>query len=45
MFREDIEGSRGWAAELHRNGHLSDDDQQAIQDGLNLVIHNQSLLY
>nr|XP_021181355.2 argininosuccinate lyase [Helicoverpa armigera] len=37
LFREDIQGSRCWAAELHRSGHLTEEDNKAIQDGLNMV--------
>ncbi|KAL0893828.1 hypothetical protein ABMA27_013953 [Loxostege sticticalis] len=34
LYREDIRGSQAWAKELHRSGHLSNEDHQAIQDGL-----------
>ncbi|KAM3963586.1 argininosuccinate lyase [Aphomia sociella] len=37
LFREDIQGSHGWAQELHSSGHLSDDDYHAIKEGLNKV--------
>ncbi|XP_053625372.1 argininosuccinate lyase isoform X2 [Plodia interpunctella] len=37
MFREDISGSQGWALELHRSGHLNDDDYLAIKQGLQKV--------
>lgn len=37
LFREDIQGSRAWAAEQNLSGFLSDDDHKAIQDGLNKV--------
>ncbi|XP_059054255.1 argininosuccinate lyase [Achroia grisella] len=37
LFREDIRGSQGWAHELHRSGHLSDDDYNAIEYGLRKV--------
>ncbi|KAJ8722760.1 hypothetical protein PYW07_003940 [Mythimna separata] len=37
LFREDIEGSRAWAAEQYRSGHLSENDNNAIQEGLNKV--------
>ncbi|CAB3236414.1 unnamed protein product [Arctia plantaginis] len=37
LFREDIQGSRAWAAEQNLSGFLSKDDHEAIQDGLNKV--------
>lgn len=37
LFREDIRGSKAWAAELHRSGHLSEDDNRSIQQGLDKV--------
>ncbi|KAF9802389.1 hypothetical protein SFRURICE_009071 [Spodoptera frugiperda] len=37
LFREDIQGSRCWASELHQSGHLSAEDNKSIQEGLNLV--------
>ncbi|KAI5633060.1 lyase domain-containing protein [Phthorimaea operculella] len=37
LYREDIHGSRCWARELHRSGHLGDQDHQAIQQGLDKV--------
>ncbi|XP_072943548.1 argininosuccinate lyase [Epargyreus clarus] len=37
LYREDIRGSKAWAQELHRSGHLSDTDNQAIQTGLEKV--------
>lgn len=40
LFREDVQGSRCWAAELHRSGHLSAEDNKSIQEGLNLVLYD-----
>ncbi|XP_045785172.1 argininosuccinate lyase [Maniola jurtina] len=37
LFREDIRGSKAWAAELYRSGHLSEDDNKSIQQGLDIV--------
>lgn len=37
LYREDLQGSRGWARELHRSGYISDEDHSAIQLGLNKV--------
>ncbi|OWR45785.1 argininosuccinate lyase like protein [Danaus plexippus plexippus] len=37
LFHEDIRGSKAWANELHRSGHLSEDDNTAIQSGLKKV--------
>ncbi|XP_063359517.1 argininosuccinate lyase [Cydia amplana] len=37
LYREDIAGSRAWARELHRSGHLSEQDNSAIQSGLDKV--------
>ncbi|XP_026757718.2 argininosuccinate lyase [Galleria mellonella] len=37
LFHEDIRGSQAWAHELHRSGHLSDDDYYAIENGLREV--------
>ncbi|XP_075969516.1 argininosuccinate lyase [Anticarsia gemmatalis] len=37
LFREDIQGSRAWANEQNLSGHLSNEDNKAIQEGLNKV--------
>lgn len=37
LFREDIRGSKAWATELQRSGHLSEDDNGSIQQGLDKV--------
>lgn len=37
LYREDIRGSKAWAAELHLIGHLSTKDNEAIQRGLDEV--------
>ncbi|CAH0604644.1 unnamed protein product [Chrysodeixis includens] len=37
LFHEDIRGSLGWAEELHRSGHLNDQDQKEIENGLKNV--------
>lgn len=37
LFREDIKGSKAWAAELHESGYLSKDDNESIQMGLDNV--------
>ncbi|XP_073944066.1 argininosuccinate lyase isoform X1 [Choristoneura fumiferana] len=34
LYREDIRGSRAWADELHRSGHLAAEDHGDIQRGL-----------
>lgn len=37
LYREDIQGSRCWAQELHRSGYLTMKDNEEIQQGLNKV--------
>ncbi|VVD03583.1 unnamed protein product [Leptidea sinapis] len=37
LFREDIQGSRAWAQELHRSNHLTDETYEAIIQGLTKV--------
>ncbi|XP_026329362.1 argininosuccinate lyase isoform X2 [Hyposmocoma kahamanoa] len=37
LYREDIQGSRCWAQELHRSGYLAMKDNEEIQQGLNKV--------
>ncbi|XP_050344732.1 argininosuccinate lyase [Nymphalis io] len=37
LYREDIQGSKAWAQELQRSGHLSEPDNDAIQKGLDKV--------
>ncbi|XP_045445521.1 probable argininosuccinate lyase [Melitaea cinxia] len=37
LYREDIRGSKAWATELHLIGHLSTQDNEAIQRGLDEV--------
>ncbi|XP_023944030.2 argininosuccinate lyase [Bicyclus anynana] len=37
LFREDVRGSKAWATELHRSGHLTIEDYESIQHGLDKV--------
>ncbi|CAH0748163.1 unnamed protein product [Diatraea saccharalis] len=38
LYREDVFGSKAWARELFRSGHLSQNDHDALQSGLDKVV-------
>ncbi|CAH0406534.1 unnamed protein product [Chilo suppressalis] len=38
LYREDVIGSKAWARELFRSGHLSKEDHDALQSGLDKVV-------